>query len=95
MMPSVYLLHFEKPISPCHTAQHYLGYAKRLRDRIELHRRGQGSRLCAVALERGIGFEVARTWSKGTRQLERELKRRKAAPRLCPICKARATKALQ
>lgn len=86
-MPSVYLLHFERPISPAHTAQHYLGYTERLRDRIEAHRRGQGSRLCAVARERGIGFEVARTWSKGTRRLERQLKQRKAAPRLCPICR--------
>ncbi|RMH39844.1 MAG: endonuclease [Gammaproteobacteria bacterium] len=79
-MSNVYLLHFDR--------QHYLGYTKRLRDRIEAHRQGQGSRLCAVATERGIGFEVARTWTKGTRQLERQLKRRKAAHRLCPICKA-------
>lgn len=86
-MPSVYLLHFDRPISPCHTAQHYLGYTKRLQDRIEAHRRGQGSRLCAVARERGIDFQVARTWTKGTRRLERQLKARKSAPRLCPICK--------
>ncbi len=89
IMPSVYLLHFEQPISDRHTAQHYLGYTQKLSDRIEQHRRGQGSRLCAVAVERGIGFEVARTWSKGTRRLERQLKRRKSAPRLCPICQAK------
>jgi hypothetical protein len=35
--------------------------------------------------ERRIPFFVARTWVGG-RALERELRRRKNAPRLCPAC---------
>lgn len=34
----------------------------------------------------GIGFVVARTW-EGDRTFERKLKRRKDAPKLCPICR--------
>jgi predicted GIY-YIG superfamily endonuclease len=59
MPDSVYLLHFSQPIRPAHTTRHYLGYAKNLKKRIQQHREGKGSRLCQVALERGIGFEVA------------------------------------
>jgi predicted GIY-YIG superfamily endonuclease len=84
----VYLIHFEQPISEHHTTQHYLGYAKNLKSRIAEHKAGMGARLCKVALERGIGFEVVRTW-EGGRELERKLKKRKNAPCLCPICSAR------
>ncbi len=84
---TVYLLHFERPISPGHTTQHYLGFAEDLDARLERHRKGNGSRLCEVAAERGIGFELARTWGPETRAFERQLKRRKEAPRLCPICR--------
>lgn len=86
---TVYLLHFIKPISPDHTAQHYMGYTDDLLRRIEEHRAGRGSRLCEVAQERGIGFVLARTWP-GDRRRERQLKRRKAGPRLCPLCKGDA-----
>jgi predicted GIY-YIG superfamily endonuclease len=82
---TVYLLHFDQPISPNHTCQHYLGWADDWQRRIEQHRRGQGSRLCQVAQERNIDFTVVRLWI-GDRSLERQLKRRKASPRLCPIC---------
>ena len=82
----VYLLHFDKPIAPGrHTAQHYLGSCDDLDTRIAQHRAGTGSRLCQVAKERGLSFVVARTWD-GDRKLERQLKNRKEAPRLCPIC---------
>lgn len=57
----VYLLHFHAPISPSRTTQHYLGWTLDLDDRIWKHRRGRGSRLCQVALERGIKFTVAET----------------------------------
>lgn len=83
----VYLLHFDQPISPNHTARHYLGSAEDWAHRIEQHRQGQGARLCEVAKERNIGFVVARLWV-GDRNLEQQLKRRKAGPRLCPICQA-------
>lgn len=83
---TVYLLHFTQPISPDHTAQHYMGYTDDLLRRIQEHRAGRGSRLCEVAQERGIGFVLVRTWP-GDRRRERQLKRRKEGPRLCPLCK--------
>lgn len=84
----VYLLHFAKPISPNHTCQHYLGFSDTGFDRILQQRVGgsQAARLCQVAKERGIDFVVARIWPDGDRRLERQLKNRKDAPRLCPIC---------
>ena len=83
---TVYLLHFEEPISRRHTSQHYLGYAKDLNERLARHQAGDGCRLVQVALERGITFELARTWA-GDRTLERKLKNQKNGPRLCPICR--------
>lgn len=83
---AVYLLHFDRPISPRHTAQHYLGSTDNLPRRIRQHHKGQGSRLCQVAKEREIGFVVAREWFLGDRQLERKLKSRKNSRKLCPVC---------
>lgn len=85
MLGIVYLLHFERPISPAHTCQHYIGWALDLNARLTMHRGGQGARLTQIAVERGIGFEVVRTWP-GSREFERYLKNRKEAPRLCPMC---------
>jgi hypothetical protein len=81
----IYLLHFDKPISPAHTCRHYLGYTDDLQRRIAEHRAGTGARLVQVANERGIGFEVVRVW-RGDRGQERKLKNRKEGPTLCPIC---------
>jgi hypothetical protein len=81
----VYLLHFQQRINPAHPCQHYIGSAKDLPHRLHLHRTGRGARLCEVALERGITFQLAKVWHGG-RDLERKLKKRKAGPRLCPIC---------
>lgn len=86
-MCDVYLLHFDRPISDKHTTQHYLGSADDLFQRIGQQRAGTGARLCQVAKERGIGFTVARIWSNKPRAFEYELKARKNAPKLCPICK--------
>jgi predicted GIY-YIG superfamily endonuclease len=83
---TVYLLHFTERLAH---AGHYLGSAGDLQARLTAHRDGQGARLLAVCKERGIGFELARTW-QGGRELERQLKRRHAGPRLCPICRQRA-----
>lgn len=83
---AVYLIHFDRPISPKHTCQHYLGYAEDVEARIKAHRAGNGSRLCEVAAERGIGFRVVRIWPDGDRTFERKLKNRKNAPKLCPCC---------
>ena len=82
-----YLLHFATRIAPGrHTTQHYIGSCEDLARRIQQHRTGQGSRLCEVALARGITFTVARTWESPDRSLERKLKNRHNGPGLCPIC---------
>jgi predicted GIY-YIG superfamily endonuclease len=83
---AVYLLHLDIPIAH---AKHYLGSAEDLDARLARHRSGNGARLLEVAHERGIGFSLVRTW-EGGRELERRLKRRKNAPRLCPICAGEA-----
>jgi putative endonuclease len=84
----VYLLHFRDRINPAYPCQHYLGFAKDLKARLEEHHHGgpDASRLCQVARERGIPFTVVRVWSRGSRKLERRLKRRHNGRRLCPVC---------
>jgi len=84
---TVYILHFDAPISDRHTTQHYIGWASDLEARIELHRKGRGARLTQVAAQRGIAFSVVATFP-GTRADERRLKNQKATTALCPICKA-------
>lgn len=79
-----YLLHFDRKLSH---AQHYLGYADRkLENRIKQHRTGKGASLTRAAVEAGITLNLVRTWEGGDRTLERQLKRRKNSPKLCPIC---------
>jgi hypothetical protein len=85
MIGDVYLIHFERPISPLHTCQHYCGYADDWRARLADHRAGHGARLTQVAVERGIAFDVVAVWP-GDRTYERTLKNLKALNRLCPIC---------
>ncbi len=86
-MSVVYLLHFERPISPDSTCQHYIGFANNLESRIAYHRKGRsGVRLLEVAYERGIGFVVARVWEGETKEFECKLKRQNNSPRFCPIC---------
>lgn len=88
MTCTVYLIHFSTPISDRHTCQHYLGYAKDVDSRFAAHEAGNGARLCQVARERGIQFRIVRTW-EGGKDLETQLKKRKNAPKLCPICQGR------
>lgn len=85
----VYLIHFARPISDRHTCQHYIGWTPRSADeRLADHRSGNGARLTQVANERGIPYEIVRTWD-GDRTLERRLKNWHNSPELCPICAAR------
>lgn len=81
----VYLLHFSRPICPSRPTRHYIGWTSDLDERLRKHRKGKGSRLCQVARERGITFTLAEVW-QGDRQLERQLKSFKNAPKLCPLC---------
>lgn len=88
----VYLLHFHAPISDRHTCQHYMGSAADVNERLVHHLTGRGARLCQVANERGIDYEIVRVWKaepgKG-RELERKLKNQKNGHKLCPVCSAR------
>ena len=88
-MGTVYLIHFDAPLgntsNPRGQAQHYIGYTDNLAERIETHRHGNGAAIMAAVRRAGIGWEVVRTWAGG-RDLERQLKRRKKARCLCPIC---------
>ena len=90
----VYLIHFDQPISPNHTTQHYIDYTSRgKRKRFAAHKAGYGARLTQVANERGINYRIVRTWWKnGTRSFERKLKNQKNAPKLCPVCNKRNKK---
>ena len=90
-MSTVYLLHFLQPIgnpaNPHAMAQHYLG-TDLSGQRISVQTVGghRAARIVAHVQREGIGFVVARTWP-GSRALERQLKRRKNAPKLCPVCR--------
>lgn len=81
----VYLLHFEDKISPNHTTQHYLGYSGNVAHRLSKHSRRPDAKLLQAAKRKGIKFALARLWD-GDRSVERKLKNRKNAPKLCPIC---------
>jgi predicted GIY-YIG superfamily endonuclease len=78
----VYLIHFNEAFKH---ARHYLGYAEDLDARLERHRSGDGARLLAVLKSAGIAWRCVRTW-QGDRKLERQLKNRHNAPKLCAIC---------
>src|SRR5215475_7789085 len=78
----IYLIHFAH--AHFH-ARHYLGSTDDLAARIECHRSGNGARLMEVVTGAGIEWEVVRTW-KGSRLIERAIKRRHNTPALCPVC---------
>jgi hypothetical protein len=83
----VYLVHL---VPAYRHARHYLGFAERagLPGRLREHARSdpRGARLLRVALAAGGDFTLTRLWL-GTRRTERQLKQRKASPRLlCPAC---------
>lgn len=81
-----YLLHLERPFRH---ARHYLGWtaAESVYDRIERHRAGAGANFLRHVNDAGIGYELVRVWPGG-RVMERRLKNRGGASRLCPVCRA-------
>ena len=79
----VYLIHLDTPLSH---ARHYIGYADDIYRRVSTHKKGQGARMLQVCVERGISFRLVRTWPKRNRHYERQLKNRKNAKVLCPVC---------
>lgn len=98
-----YLLHMSRPLGNTANvramAQHYVGYADdaigdgvSLERRIAEHLAGQGARITRAAVAAGIAIELVAVW-RAPLAFEKQLKRRKEAPRLCPICcKARGRK---
>lgn len=86
----VYLLHLDRPLgnpgNRTGQADHYLGSAWSVTER----QATETSARCDVAILRaaraaGIGWRVVRCWP-GDRKLERRLKDRGGASRLCPAC---------
>lgn len=84
---TIYLLHFDRPFRH---ARHYLGWARRLEDRLAVHGKAHGSALMRAVADAGIGWQLARTWP-GDRHRERQLKAQGSRGRLCPICRATET----
>ena len=80
---AVYLIHIDKPIGH---ARHYIGYSEDVAARLKRHRAGQGGRLLAAAVKRGIHFDVVRIWTEAGRAWEARLKRQGNIARLCPMC---------
>jgi predicted GIY-YIG superfamily endonuclease len=78
----IYLIHFSRKLAH---AGHYIGSASDLESRLSDHRSGHGARLMQVIRDVGIEWSVVRTW-KGSRQVERRIKNRKHADRICPVC---------
>lgn len=79
----VYLIHLDTPLAH---AQHYIGFAFDIHQRVQAHSKGQGARMLQVCVERGITFRLARTWQGMGRTWERRLKNRRNARILCPVC---------
>ena len=90
LIPSTGLVYLVHLLPAYRHARHYLGFAERsgLPKRLREHATSDhaGARLLRVALAAGGDFTLTRLWV-GTRKLERQLKNRKAVPRLlCPAC---------
>lgn len=82
---TVYLLHLDPPYKH---ARHYLGWASagNLGARLSHHAAGSGANLLHYAAKAGGTWRLARTWA-GDRHLERRIKRRGGAARVCPVCR--------
>lgn len=86
-MGAVYLLHFDRAyVGGAKRVQHYLGWAKRLDDRLAAHAAGRGARLTQVVGDAGIGWRCVRVWRGATRADERYLRSQHHHARLCPVC---------
>ena len=81
---TVYLIHLNSPIAH---AQHYIGWSRAFKKRLEHHKNGTGAKFLAEAVRRNIAFSVVRKWTNADGHFERKLKNRKNARHLCPVCK--------
>lgn len=100
----IYQYHLDAPLNDRKPSRHYTGFCEsgRLAERDATHHKGVrhahnqngelvatgAARFLQVAVERGIGFHLVRTW-RGTRDDERRLKRNGHAADMCPLCRAR------
>jgi predicted GIY-YIG superfamily endonuclease len=89
----VYVVHFVRPIKTAapeaHWPRHYTGWTETvLEARLADHAAGRGSVLFVLAMEQGIGWDLARA-ERGDRNRERQLKQSSASQR-CLICRALA-----
>ena len=86
-MGTIYLVHLDGGLrmDARRTARHYVGWARDVDARLAHHRAGSGANFLRVAGERGIRFDVVRTW-RGDRTLARRIKRQHHARRYCPAC---------
>jgi hypothetical protein len=53
------------------------------------HEHNKGAALLKAVNRAGIRWEIVRTWLGGY-ELEKQLKRQKNSPRLCPLCNGQA-----
>jgi predicted GIY-YIG superfamily endonuclease len=88
----VYLLHLERPYKH---AAHYVGFAKRLDERLAHHANGTGARFLQVVRAAGIGWIQACVWPNADRAFERKLKNTHNVARYCPRCQGKSTRQYQ
>ncbi|MEW6687321.1 MAG: GIY-YIG nuclease family protein [Candidatus Edwardsbacteria bacterium] len=93
MSYTLYLLHFNSPVERNGVKfQHYLGYTSLpLEERLERHRKGQGSLWVRWLLANGakdfiVAFSQFFSTQQEARQREISLKKR-MGKQLCPVCK--------
>lgn len=86
-MQGCYLIHFEQKHRH---AQHYIGCSEHIAWRIQRHLNNTGAALLRHLNRLGIGWNVVRVWETKCESerysLEKQLKSRKKAAELCPIC---------
>lgn len=75
----VYIIKFSEPF---HHARYYVGYCANGREyqRLEEHRAGRGSKICAAAVKAGIKLSIVAVLP-GYRDEELRIKQRKNTPR--------------
>ena len=85
----IYLLHFARPLgnlsNPRAQAQHYVGFATDLEERVAQQISGIGARITRAAVAQEIEISLVAAW-QAPLSFEKHLKRIKNAPRYCPIC---------
>lgn len=85
----LYILHFARQLgNQANTralAGHYTGWCEDPEARDHDHRTGQGAAITRAAAERGIDWTMF-ILGPGRWELEKQLKAKKAGPRICPRC---------